>query len=269
MQNTTAAAPSIRDLVAGARDRNAVFAGFTMEEGTPEVVPAVVPEVVPEVVPAVVPEVIPAVVPEVIPEVVPEVTPVNLDDLKEVTDLPKWAQDLITGKNQEATDKRHKANQFKTVLAEVAEAAGVTLDLDSSDALTGAALVAALAAKDTATTEAVQRAVKAEATLAVHGAAAKRGADSAALLNRVDFNQAIQDFDPTAADYAAKVDAAIEAAITSDPTLKTRAVKGAGDIGAGSPEGAVTPEQFTAMSLAERASLKARDPEQYKRLTNR
>lgn len=107
---------------------------------------------------------------------------------------------------------------------------------------------AALAAK---VTDAQATARSAQVQLAVYRKAGAAGADPNALLDSVAFKTAVEKLDPTAADFASQVDAAIKAAVEANPKLK--AAQGAPASGVphpgGSGEGApITEEQLRSMS---------------------
>lgn len=102
---------------------------------------------------------------------------------------------------------------------------------------------------------------------AVIQAAPSAGADVARLLDSASFTAAVAQLDPS--DTAA-VTQAITNAVTAQPYLAAvpqTPAKGGADFTDPGP-GAVTPEQFAAMSYAERADLFQTDPDTYRRLAN-
>lgn len=108
--------------------------------------------------------------------------------------------------------------------------------------------------------------------LAVYRSAAEHDADPNKLLDSRRFLASIKDIDP---DDSEKIGAAIKAAIDSDESYKTtqpkaQAAKASGTATTGgSGEGAVTPDQFKAMSGAERNELFRTNPTEYARLAGR
>ncbi|WP_190061239.1 hypothetical protein, partial [Streptomyces echinoruber] len=116
-----------------------------------------------------------------------------------------------------------------------------------------------------ALTESAAAARKAAVQAAVIQAAPSAGADVARLLDSASFNTAVAQIDP--ADTAA-ITEAIKNAVTAQPWLAAvpqTPAKGGADFSSTGP-GAITPEQFAAMSYAERAELFQTDPDTYRRL---
>lgn len=113
-----------------------------------------------------------------------------------------------------------------------------------------------------------------KAALLVHDLAPEAGANATALLDSHKFTTLLSGLDPAADDYRTKVAEAITAAVEQNATLKADGSQvqpsrgGAPEAGqgAGDEAGAVTAEQFKAMSYAERTALFRTNPALYRRL---
>ncbi len=148
-------------------------------------------------------------------------------------------------------------------VAQILKAAGLTPDGKEDPA-------EQLAASKAAAEQATQRARDAAVELAVYKAAGKAGADAEALLDSRGFNAAVKDLDPTEADFADKVTAAIKAAVKNNPKLAaSTSIVGTGKQGAdhtGGNGGTVTQKQFDGMNMAQRSELYRTNPNLYKQL---
>jgi hypothetical protein len=147
--------------------------------------------------------------------------PASTDDLAALspTDLAKMVRDL---RNENAsartTAKQTAADEAR---AELAQTIGKALGLVQGDE---PADPAKLTEQLTATqAQARQAAVE----LAVFRAAPAHQGDPNALLDSRSFLAKVADLDPTAADFAAKVDAAIKDAVSTNSKLKTAQAAGA------------------------------------------
>ncbi|MFD4992838.1 hypothetical protein ACFWH7_04445 [Cellulosimicrobium cellulans] len=161
--------------------------------------------------------------------------------------------------------KQTAADEARTALVQdLGKALGLVKDGDSAptpEQLTEQAT----AARDEARVARVE--------LAVYQRAGTHQGDPAALLDSRAFLAKVADLDPTADDFGDKVDAAITAAIDTNPKLKAAPVQASGpssvDHAGGTGEGAVTKEQFAAMSPAEKNALYVKNPTLYRQLTGR
>lgn len=108
--------------------------------------------------------------------------------------------------------------------------------------------------------------------LAVYKSVTQHGGNAAALTDSRAFLAKVADLDPKAEDFTTKVIDAAKAAVTANPTLKATPQAGiasAIDHAGGSGEGAVTKEQFAAMTPAEKNALFKSNPTLYRQLTGR
>lgn len=140
-----------------------------------------------------------------------------------VESLPADAQKMIRDLRQENGTRRTALTAAEQKQQEVvrafAKAAGIPLP-DDQAAPDPAQLTEQLTAAQQA-----QRQTAVE--LAVYRTASKHQGDPDALLDSRSFLTAVENLDPTAADFAAQVDAAIKAAVDSNPKLKAGRVPGA------------------------------------------
>lgn len=134
---------------------------------------------------------------------------------KDVKDLPKWAQDLIRTTRKEAADNRTKATTVETATKTQLDQIALLLGLKKGEELDPAKLAAQLDSAQTA-----ERDSKVE--LAVYRTAGKHGGDPDALLDSRAFLAAVKELDPKAADFAAKVEAAIKDTVAANPKLKAQ-----------------------------------------------
>lgn len=91
------------------------------------------------------------------------------------------------------------------------------------------------------------------------------------LANSVSFMKATADLDPTDPEFETKLTAAMQAELTKDPSIKVSGGTGSSGPdafgGAGGAQ-AVTPEQFKAMSMADKTKLFQTNPALFERLAN-
>ncbi|MEV0445957.1 hypothetical protein AB0I84_31540 [Streptomyces spectabilis] len=181
---------------------------------------------------------------------------------QDVASLPEWAQKLIKDTRAEAADYRTRAQQSAPQPPTPQAPAAPPVDAAADGDVTRLPKWAQQALADS-TAAARQAAVQAAVIQAAPGA----GADVARLLDSASFTAAVAQLDPT--DTAAVAEA-ITNAVTAQPylaALPQTPAKGGADFTDAGP-GAVTPEQFAAMSYAERAELFQSDPDTYRRLAN-
>ncbi|MFF2621293.1 hypothetical protein [Oerskovia jenensis] len=140
-----------------------------------------------------------------------------------VESLPTGAQTLIASLRKEAGDSRVHAKQTAATEAREALLKDLGLVKDGEAAPDPAKLAQDLtAAQDAARLASVE--------LAVHRAASTHRADPSALLDSRAFLAKVTDLDPTAADFATLVDAAIKAATTENPKLLAAQAAGASSV---------------------------------------
>ena len=168
----------------------------------------------------------------------PVVAPVAAEN---VTDLPAWAQKLITDTRKEAGDHRAAAKVAgDQAQKDLTDKLAVALGLKPDAATDPAALTASL-------TSAQQAATASARELAIFKAAAASGADPSRLLDSNSFMSSVSGLDP--ADGAA-VTAAITAALAANPLLKVaRAASASGSELSGTGEtGQITEAQLAQMT---------------------
>lgn len=144
-------------------------------------------------------------------------------------------------------------------IAAALEALGIKPDTDPAEAAKAAA-----AERDAATNDAREASLH----LAVYKAATKAGADADTLLDSNSFRSTLKEVDPH---DAAAVQTAIENAVKDNPRFKLAQAAGAGGatFSGGSGEGAITQEQFNAMTNGEKNSLNNTNPSLYRQLAGR
>lgn len=181
---------------------------------------------------------------------------------EKVEDLPDWAQRIVNDARSGEARYRTERNTAKTEadqrVAAILKAAGI-----ETDEGTDPEQAAADDRKARETAEADARAARVE--LAVHRAAPGKNADATALLDSRAFQARVQDLDPTDSDALA---AAIDKAVEDNPRLAATqaAARSSADFTGGNGDGAITPEKFRAMGMAERNALYQSDPDTYRRL---
>lgn len=163
-----------------------------------------------------------------------------------VESLPADVQKLIGDLRKEAGDHRVSAKnatkEAETKIQGILKALGLREDGTEDPAK---AAQAAAAERDTARSEAL----KARRELAIFKSAATHSADPSRLLDSTSFLASIDGLDP--ATDGEKIDAAIKAAVESNPYLKaTRAVGASGieQTGGSGVQGQITEEQLKGMS---------------------
>jgi hypothetical protein len=164
-----------------------------------------------------------------------------------VTDLPAWAQKIITDTRKEAGDDRAAA---KTAEQSITDKIATALGLKPDAATDPAALTAAL-------TEAQAKSTAAARELAIFKAAASAGADPSKLLDSNSFTSSVSGLDPS---DGAAISAAITAAVAANPNLKAvlAAAASGTELGGTGETGQITEQQLAAMSPEEKvAALKA------------
>lgn len=186
----------------------------------------------------------------------------GVQDAKTVAELPDWAQKIVEDSRKDSGRYRDERNQAKqdadARVAAILKAAGI-----ETDEGTDPEQAAADDRKARETAEADARAARVE--LAVHRAAPGKNADATALLDSRAFQARVQDLDPTDSDALA---AAIDKAVEDNPRLAATqaAARSSADFTGGNGDGAITPEKFRAMGMAERNALYQSDPDTYRRL---
>lgn len=138
---------------------------------------------------------------------------------EKVEDLPEWAQRIIRDTRGEAAANRTKATeaeqQRQATLDAIAKALGLKDEGEQPDP---AQLAQQL-------TDSQAQARQSAVELAVYKTAGKHSGDPDALLDSRTFIEKVAALDPSADDFAAKVDDAIKQAVADNPKLKaTRAV---------------------------------------------
>ncbi|MFE9099034.1 hypothetical protein [Streptomyces sp. NPDC007264] len=182
---------------------------------------------------------------------------------QDVASLPEWAQKIIRDTRAEAADyrTRYQAAQPQPPAAPQAPAPAPQQPAPAADG--DVARLPQWAQR--AVTDGQGAAQQLALQTAVIAAAPAAGADVARLLDSQAAMRALAAINP--ADPAA-VKQAIEGVLTTHQHLAAvpqTAPKGGADFGTPGP-GAVTAEQFAAMSYAERVDLHQSDPETYRRL---
>ncbi len=163
-----------------------------------------------------------------------------------VEDLPDWAQKIIKDTRGEAAENRTKATAAETKLTEQLDGIAKALGLKGEDKADPAELAKQLEQQRSA---AKQSAIE----LAVYRTAGKNQGDPDALLDSRGFLAKLTDLDPTAKDFAGKVETAIKDAVTENPKLKATQAAGSSsaDHGAG---GSGEQGKRTPKSLADAAA---------------
>ena len=150
-----------------------------------------------------------------------------------IESLDPGVQKIITDLRQEAGNHRVAAKTEKDRVTAILKAAGI--EPDAPDPV-------AIAQKATETATAAVR------KLSVFEQAALAGADPSKLLNRNDFTTSIAGIDPS---DGPAIKAAIDAAVTADPSLKTTRAVGASTVetpGGTGEQGPITEAQLAQMT---------------------
>ena len=172
----------------------------------------------------------------------------------DVASLPDWAQKVIRETREEAATNRTKVRELTDAQQASMDAIAKALGLKPEDDPAKAAQTAA-AERDT------ERAARAELAIenAVLRMAHKNAADPEALTDSRSFMAKMATLDPAADDFAAKVDAAIAAAVEANPALKNGnaapaapPARSGGPVGGGTvPAGQLSEDDLKGMTPAE------------------
>ncbi|MBT2449473.1 hypothetical protein J7F03_20750 [Streptomyces sp. ISL-43] len=160
----------------------------------------------------------------------PAVPPAPPED--DVKSLPEWAQKAISDARAEAGKERTtaKANAAEQARQQLAQ------EIGKDDKPADPAELTKTITTQTSRIAELETAARTQAVeLAVHGAAARLGANAAALLDSRAFLTSVQGLDPTGADFATLLDAAITAAVEQNQQLRGGQVprRGGGDFAGG------------------------------------
>lgn len=161
-----------------------------------------------------------------------------------VEDLPEWAQKVIRQTRDEAAANRTAKTAAEKAQQQTLDNIAKALGLKEDGKLTADQLAEKLNASD-------GKAKSALTELAVYRAATRAGADADALLDSRGFLARLGDLDPTAEDFAGKVDAAVKAACKDNPKLRTVRAAGASGAeftGGSGDEGQITETQLKSMT---------------------
>jgi hypothetical protein len=179
------------------------------------------------------------------------------DGSEDVKSLPPWAQKALTDARAEAgksrtTAKENAANQARQELAqEIGKALGLVKDDKPADPAELTRTITTQTGR-IGELEGSNRALSIE--LAAYKAAGKHNASPAALLDSRSFLESVKGLDPSATDFATKLDDAIKAAVDANEQLRTGQAlgrRGGGDF-AGGPG---TKERSTSLHAAIAAKL--------------
>ncbi len=143
-------------------------------------------------------------------------------DTQDVGSLPEWAQKQLRDARSDAGKARIGAKQqaAQEARSQLAQEIGKALGLVKGDEQTDPAKLA------DQLTEREQQLTQHRIELAAYRAAGKHGADPDALLDSRGVVTALSNLDPSADDFASQVDAAIKAAVESNPKLKASQAPG-------------------------------------------
>jgi hypothetical protein len=168
--------------------------------------------------------------------------PVTPAAVENVSDLPAWAQKIITDTRKEAGDHRTAAKSAgDTATKELTDKLAIALGLKPDAAADPAALTASLTAAQATATQSARE-------LAIFKAAAGAGADASKLLDSNAFTSSVSGIDPT---DGPAVLAAITAALAANPNLKAARAVGASGIelnGGTGEQGQITEAQLARMT---------------------
>lgn len=144
---------------------------------------------------------------------------------EKVEDLPEWAQRTIRDLRKESGDRRAQATTAETERQKLLDGIATALGIKPEGAQTPKPeeLTQQLTAA-----QAAQRQTAVE--LAVYRTASKHQGDPDALLDSRSFLDTVKDLDPTANDFAAKVDTAIKTAVEANQKLKAGRAPGASSV---------------------------------------
>lgn len=215
-----------------------------MSTPTPPAPPAPAPPAPPVPTPPLAPPVPPPPAPSAPP------TPAPTNDVKS---LPDWAQKIITDANAEAGKARTtaKANAAAEAREQLLKDLGLLKPDETPDP---AKLAAELGEKDTRLASLAESTRTQAIELAAYKAAGKHEANPAALLDSRAFLESVKGLDPSADDFATKLDTAIKTAVEANQQL--RMVPGAPRRGGGDFAGGPgTTGRPTSLGSAVAASL--------------
>jgi hypothetical protein len=181
----------------------------------------------------------------------PAAQPPAAPPAESVDQLPEFAQKLIRDLRSESatyrTKNKEQAEAQQASLDAIAKALGLKGDDDPAKAAQTAAEERDAARK---------QAQDATTTLAVYRMAAKQGVNAESLTDSRAFMRQLDAIDPADAEFAAKVEAAIQTAVEANPLLKTMPsappARSGGPVGGGAAvPGQVSDEEVASMSPAE------------------
>ncbi|MFD7121910.1 hypothetical protein ACFWAA_33455 [Streptomyces sp. NPDC059922] len=183
---------------------------------------------------------------------------------QDVASLPEWAQRLIRDTRAEAADYRTRAQGAPPQQPAAPEPVPVPVPQQPAPAVDGD--VARLPQwAQRAVTDGQGAAQQLALQTAVIAAAPAAGADVSRLLDSQAAMRALSAVNPADAAAVAQAITSVLATHQHLAAVPQTAPKGGADFGTPGP-GAVTAEQFAAMSYAERVELHQSDPETYRRL---
>lgn len=151
--------------------------------------------------------------PEPSPTPAPTPAPAPAEPAGKVEDLPTWAQKIITDTRAEAATHRTGKTAAEQKQAELMEGLAKVLGLKQDEPLDPAKLQQTVSEKDAALRTR-------DIELAAWQAADRAGAKASALLDSRSFVDTVSKLDPAADDFTTKLDAAVKAAVDSNPLLK-------------------------------------------------
>ncbi|MFJ6935697.1 hypothetical protein [Streptomyces sp. NPDC101132] len=158
--------------------------------------------------------------PPATPPATPPAAPAAEGDVKS---LPEWAQKAIADARAEAGKERTtaKANAAAEARSALAQEIGKALGIVQDDKPADPAELTRTITTQTGRIGELEATVRTQAVeLAVHGAAARLGANAAALLDSRTFLTSVQGLDPATDDFTTKLDAAITAAVEQNQQLR-------------------------------------------------
>ena len=175
----------------------------------------------------------------------------DLSALDQAT-LARMIRDLRKENASQRTRRTEAEKQADAQVQDAIKAAAVAAGLIKADEPEAKAPSVDELTRGLTDAQSALREAKAEATVLRVGA--KTGANVDALMDRVSFTKTLNALDPTTADYAAKVQEAITAALEADPSLKTAPAAGTGgpdlDSGSSAPSGTTTKQEIEALVRA-------------------
>jgi hypothetical protein len=158
-----------------------------------------------------------------------------------VEDLPDWAQKVIRDTRQEAAAQRTGKSQVEQERQAMLDGIAKALGIKADDAPPDPAKLQEMLAQRQSTIEQLETQTRERAVeLEAFRAAAKAGADGARLLDSRSFLAEVGKLDPAAEDFTARLDGAVQTALTANPGLRlvqipTPGQAGIGATGTGAP----------------------------------